>query len=165
MVELAEVQEFFFKAMLHGWAGDGKPIAVTDMPGFKEFSFQDSKFLLKDRFSSTPESDKSSGTTTIWFQDVPIWNMYYAGWYTKEASGVVKHALRQAYENEVFRGGRGQPCTLTKQMSPDSQEITVRYNNVLRSNGFDQFEGCEDVRNMSHNELCGYHRYHGMILL
>lgn len=67
MIDLKVVEEFFFKAMLQGYAAGAQKTRVPDMPGYKEIRFQEGDFLLVDRYCVTPNSEKSAGTTTIWF--------------------------------------------------------------------------------------------------
>lgn len=157
-IDMEDVKEFFFKAMLTGWAASAKNFLTFDMPGHKEISFVDGNFRLLDRYCVNKSSAKSAGTTTIWVCDTPVWIMFYGGWYEKGAIKILKDVLRQTYEEHVFVGGRG--------FSVYSKRPLV-YMNDVRQNDFSQFEGKERIAELSdrNNIPLGWHSYQGMSLV
>jgi hypothetical protein len=155
MIGLVEVQEFFFKAMVQGWAVGGQKIKIADMPGYKAIPFRDGDFYLLDCYCVTPNSPKSAGATTIWFRDMPVWVMNYGGLYDKEAIPFLKRALLKAYEARHFFGGRG-PFVFA--------EGSLIYFNQPRVNMFDKFEGREEVFDFKAGFSLGWHEYWGMNL-
>ncbi len=156
MLDMAQIQAFFFKAMMEGYAVGGQKIKIADMPGYKAIPFRDGDFYLLDRYCVTPNSPKSAGTTTIWFQDVPVWVMNYGGYYDDHAIRTLKCALRKAYETQQFIGGRG------SRVYTDGSFVYV---NHPRRNDFDAFEGRESIINEITGVELGFHQYWGMSLL
>jgi hypothetical protein len=156
MVSILEAKDFFFRAMLSGWALGGKKITISEMPGYKAIPYREGDFYLLDRWCSGPGIGKSAGATTIWFQNVPVWVMHYGGCYeSEEVVRFVKRALRVAYEGRAFFGGRG-PAHLT--------DTELTYRNFVKFNEFRKFGGTEEVRD--HNwGLLGFHDYWGMSLM
>jgi len=156
MVDIAEVQAFFFRAMREGYAGSGQKTEVADMPGYKEIRFSEGDFLLVDRYCVAPNLVKSAGTTTIWFDGVPVWVMNYGGYYEEEAISILKRALSTAYQREEFFGGRGQFVFTNG---------GLLYTNHPRLNDFARFEGREEVFGTTGRTSLGFHDYWGMSLL
>ncbi len=156
MPSIEQIQSFFFKTIVGGWAVGGQKIKIADMPGYKAITFRDGDFYLLDRYCVTPNSPKSAGTTTIWFQDVPVWLMNYGGFYQESAIAFLKRALLQTYVTHQFVGGRG-PLVYT--------EGNLVYVNQPRLNDFTKFEGREEVLNTESGVLLGFHEYWGMSLL
>ena len=126
------------------------------MPGYKAIPFRDGKFYLLDLYSKTKDSAKSTGTTTIWHDDNPIWIMHYGGFYKEEAIGFLQRALAEAYITNRFIGGRG------PSLFEDDQ---FRYENTSVTNDFSRFRGREDVLKKQSSEVMGYHEYWGMSLV
>ena len=155
-MDLKQVEAFFFKAMIEGWATGAEKHAIPDMPGYKEIAFRDGDFCLRDRWCKIKGNPKSAGHTTIWFQDVPAWVMHYSGWYDQRASGLVKRALRKNYEAKNFFGGRG-PLAF--------HEDPLVYLNKSLANDFADFHGTELVIDCDRGKELGYHDYSGMSLL
>lgn len=156
MVDLAQVQEFFFKGMVGGWAAGAKKIMIPEMPGFRAIKFREGDFRLLDCWSKTENSTKSFGTTTIWFRDIPAWIMNHGGLYDERAIAFLKRVLRQNYEAGEFVGGRG-PLVFA--------EGLLRYTNYPRHNDFHRFDGRENVFSNETGTFLGYHDYWGMSLL
>jgi len=157
-VTLAEVQAFFFKAMVGGWAVGGQKIKIADMPGYKAIPFRDGDLYLLDRYCVVPNSTKSAGTTTIWYKDVPVWVMNYGGSYEESAIKFLKSMLRMAYDSGIFCGGRG------SRLGTDSLRDLVYFNRP-RLNDFAKFDGMEQIFNTRTGSCLGYHEYWGMSLL
>lgn len=155
-MDIAEIQSFFFKAMVKGWAKGVEEISVANMPGYKAIPFQEGDFYLIDKYCVTPYSQKSAGTTTIWFKQNPVWVMNYGGFYDEDAIDCLKLALRQAYERQQFVGGRGPRIYVAK---------TLFYVNQPRFNSFTRFEGREEIFDRACGESLGFHEYWGMSLL
>lgn len=155
-MNIAQIQSFFFKAMVEGWAIGGQKIKIADMPGYKAIPFRDGDFYLLDCYCVTPNSPKSAGTTTIWFKDVPVWFMNYGGFYEESAISFLKRALHNTYEVHQFVGGRG-PILY--------EEGNLVYMNHPDPNDFAEFEGCEEVFEAESGTSLGYHKYWGMSLL
>ena len=154
MVDILEVQEVFFKGMIRGWAAGCDKFAVPDMPGYKEISYQEGKFRLLDRYCIS-RSKKSAGTTTIWYEDDPIWVMNYGGYYVSRAMGIVKNAIRDNYQDKIFFGGRGPFIHV---------EGTLIYTNRPVVNNFAKFEGREEVLDTEFGILLGFHDCWGFSL-
>ncbi|MEK7567545.1 MAG: DUF5680 domain-containing protein [Patescibacteria group bacterium] len=152
-----KVKEFFFTAMMQGWAVAGsKKIKIPDMPGYKAIAFREGDFYLLDRYCVTPNSLKSAGTTTIWFRNDPIWVMNYEGFYEERAIIPLKEALFFSYRTGQFVGGRGPKIYVDGNMI---------YVNQSRHNEFQEFDGIEEIFDGSKEESLGNHKYSGMSLI
>lgn len=158
MVDLDQVQEFFFKAMLAGWVAGAPEAEMPKMPGYKSVSFRQEQFYLLDTYCINPDSRKSAGTTTIWYNDAPVWVMSYGGYYPKKVLLFVKEALRVAYVREEFFGGRG-PLRYKEWETP------FLYKNAPSRNIFSDFWGREVVYDQTTGRQIGHHAYQGMSLL
>jgi hypothetical protein len=142
----------FFKAILAGYAGDGSGVKKEKSPdGYKTLIYEEGKFRVADRYCVTPHSDKSAGTTTIFFEGQPIWWMSYGGEYHKSEIPLLKEALSKAYHEQTFCGGRG------------PETFGDLYFNRFRGN-FESFSGTE-VINSPRGNVLGYHHYLGMSLI
>lgn len=126
------------------------------MPHYKAIPYRSEEWYLLDNYCTTPLSNKSVGTTTIWFHDVPVWVMHYSGWYDVSAIGILKRALQKTYRTGVFTGGRG-PLVYA--------EETLIYHNKPTANCFEKFAGREDIFDAENGVMLGYHEYSGMSLL
>jgi len=154
---MAQIQSFFFKAMIEGWAKNSPKMSITDMPGYKAIPFEDGDFYLLDRYCVNPHSQRSTGTTTIWFRNEPVWVMNYGGYYTKGATAFLKNALGKAYQEHHFVGGRG------PRVYKDG--LAYLYINQARINEFEKFEGREEIFAGVDNVPLGFHEYWGMSLI
>ena len=154
-MDIAKIQSFFFKAMVEGYAVDGQKIKIANMPGYKAIPFRDGDFYMLDCYCVTPNSSKSAGTTTIWFQDAPVWFMSYGGFYEEGAIAFLKLVLRKTYEAQQFVGGRG-PLVYT--------ESSLLYVNYPHHNDFAKFDGREEVFNIESRTSFGFHEYWGISL-
>jgi hypothetical protein len=147
LVGLEEIQKFFFKAMLNGYA-------ASKSSGHKA-EFREGNFRLLDCWCVNSGSLKSVGTTKIWFRGEPVWVMSYGGYYSKEVTPFLKRALHMAYESGKFVGGRGL-CVI---------EDELFYHNSPRLNDFSRFEGHEEILGNRGEVLLGSHDYWGMALI
>ena len=160
-IDLTDVKVFFFKAMLQGYARSVEKAMAYDMPGYKDIDFHEGDWRCLDRYCTTPLSDKSAGSTTIWYRSTPVWVMHYGGQYKEEVIDFLKLALRCNYEEAIFLGCRG-PEWFTHQRS------SLLYTNALfpGSQHFGAFSGFESIKDTAdNNRLLGYHGYMGMSLL
>ena len=155
-MDIAQIRSFFFKAMMEGWAMNAQEIKTTDAPGYTSIPFREGDFYLLDRYCVSPNSSKSAGTTTIWFQDIPVWLMNYGGFYEKRTIACLKEALQRTYGVHQFVGGRG-PRMHSKG--------SLVYVNQPRLNDFAKFEGREEIFDIESGELFGFHEYWGISLL
>jgi len=151
-----KTQEFFLKAMLQGWISGAEETKVPHMPGYRTIPFRDGDLFLLDCYCVNPNSSKSAGTTTIWYRDIPVWIMQYGGFYRKSEISFLKHALRCAYESNVFIGGRG-PI--------DYREDQLLYENSPNFDEFEGFSGIETIYRLPELEELGHHKYWGMYLV
>jgi len=159
-MDMKTIQEFFFKAMIEGWVSGGKEVSIPAFPGFKVIAYERENLRLIDMWTKIVEgSDKSSGVTTIFQNDQPVWIMHYGGSYPKDVTFFVKTALQNAYRNKRFCWGRG----------PESFHISgddTEYINMGHGD-FNSFEGREELFGKNRNgkrDLLGYHKYWGMSL-
>lgn len=159
---------FFLKAMLAGYAADVTPIPVSDMPGYKGIvygcNYEGVELYLVDRWCKN-NSGGSAGTTTIWTGGQPVWVMHYGGIYrAKSVTRFLKKALKHAYSEQQFNGGRGPDVFV----SVDEEDKGMVYVNHVRLNTFDEFEGTERIVSFSDENrkgwVVGFHHYWGMNL-
>ena len=149
----------FFQAMLAGYAGDGKGVVREVTPdGHKTLTWENEEFRIVDRYCVAEDCRSSAGTTTIFFNGMPIWWMAYAGQYTKSAIPFLKKALAHAYTKGEFHGGRG-PIRF--------QDGSMTYRNHQGNSGFSfgSFDGFEQIIAEDAVEALGYHKYFGMLLI
>ena len=156
-IEEIEIQSFFFKAMVSGWASGVEKIKIADMPMYKAMPFREGDFYLIDRYCVNKKSLKSAGTTTIWYRDVPVWVMNYGGFYEESVIAFLKNALFDAYSEQEFVGGRG-PLSY-------SELEGLNYVNRPLLGDFAKFEGREEIFSASSGKSLGFHEYWGMSLL
>ena len=152
---LEKVRHAFFEAMKVGWAP--LDVAISEipiplLPGVKMIPFVIGDFRVVDAYLTTACSEMSSGTTTIWRHDEPIWVMHYGGWYAKEVIPFLKTCLRQAYDERHFYGGRGRPSVKIDDYI---------YENFLERNDFNDFMGQERIIDVFGKQY-GHHWYRGM---
>ena len=159
ILDITHVEAVFFTAMQVGYAVEGiQKTEVADMPGYKEIRYEDGDFLLVDRWCVNPDSQKSAGTTTIWYKNKPVWFMSYGGFYPEETIRFLKSVLRIQYcENGRFLGGRGPKVA----SDPSAGWI---YRNRPVQNDFRNFSGREEIHNI-HTGVNGFHDYWGMSLI
>ena len=143
-------QGHFFEAMKQGYAAAPLKGAMEGMPHSKtiEYTFEDWRVL--DVYQTSPISDRSGGTTTLFFENVPIWMMQYLGKYDKKTIPCLKAALLQNYEKEVYEGGRGPEVY-------HHEDGLVYYNQVDQNDFFGRTWGTESI--FSPTGILGSHRY------
>ncbi|MBI2003669.1 MAG: hypothetical protein HYS78_01695 [Parcubacteria group bacterium] len=158
-VDAQTAEQFFFEAMKGGWAMPVPKSHIPALPGSKSIPFRIGEYTLLDYYFVAPGSDSSYGTTVIWVTERPFWVMHYGGWYKKEAIPFLKAALRQAYSQNQFVGGRG-PNSYHEKGHP------FWYRNHIENfaNSFARFHGFEDVVNTENDEVLGEHRFFGGLL-
>ena len=150
-----ELKAFFFQAMRVGYANQGGR-AISGMLGHKSIQYDNGDLHLIDQWCSGNVSNNSSGMTTIWFKDRPIWVMHYWGNYADSATSFLKDALMQCYKHDLFYGGRG-PLVCP---GPDG----LLYRNQYTSNRFERFAGREEIVSLPGATVLGWHEYAGMSL-
>ena len=160
--DITLVEAFFFTAMQTGYAVEGiQKTKVADMPGYKEIRYEDGDFLLVDRWCVNPNSQKSAGTTTIYYQNKPVWFMSYGGYYPEHLIPALKKVLRLTYQKKIFAGGRGK--------SVGDFEAGVFYVNTVEFGDFIHFRGREEIVVRSPEscvgQVAGHHDYWGMSLI
>jgi hypothetical protein len=148
----------FFAAMQSGYANDaiGK-ITVETLPGSKVIKFQSGNFTVADCWFAPENVLHSSGFTVITYRGVPVWTMSYQGWYHADAIPCLKAALRSAYDQRKFFGGRGSAF-----FSYDSMAYV---NHFDPQNDWLDFRGREEVFRLDSGVRLGCHEYHGQALL
>lgn len=151
---LKGAQEYFFRAMLAGWAGNVKGEPVPDKPGFKRTDYQDGDFRVLDEYGKGRGSNLSTGTTTIWYFDELVWAMTYGGRYREDEIPFLKEVLVDAYRKGEFYGCRGDVRI----------EAGLLYTNSFRGD-FKNFEGEEAIMSRRGRASLGHHWYRGMSLL
>jgi len=145
----------FFKGMLRGYArSELTPSKIELLDGSKVTSSPITELgvTVTDLWQTTPHSDTSWGTTTLSCSGRIVWMMQYWGEYRLEAIPFLRKALRSAYSEQKFVGGRGRSYFTDGEYT---------YLNITESNDFDNFNGCERVLNKN-GKLLGWHKYHGM---
>lgn len=144
-----EVRQFFFEAMLHGWASDTTGTkAQTNLfqPGVTYYHYQKVfpfepiplTFELSDSYASDEQTGNFFGSIIITIDGKPVWFMHYQGMYPPEANVVLRAAMTFAYHANVFHGGRGPFCYKDQQSGFD-------YICLVTKNSFEDFCGKEAV--------------------
>ncbi len=163
---LRRAQVVFFKAILAGYASKGKKkdprfTTKTSMFGFKKTNTRHyGKFTVIDSWTVSDHSNISFGTTTILFEEIPIWFMTYSGSYPENVIPFLKEALSKQYKTGEFKGGRG----------PGSfkSEDLVYINSTpgfIGTTNFSCFCGRERICVLKTGEELGFHEYSGMSMI
>jgi hypothetical protein len=154
---LAEIKGAFFEGMNVGYVADKpKKNTITELPGSKMVLYVSGPWKLTDVYHVTPLSSMSGGTIVIAYEDVPVWMMQYFGQYYEEAIPCLKAALRQAYSNCHFIGGRGPHHFVFK-------EYIYKNSEDIFPQDFKLFRGEEKVHDKS-GIIFGRHLYHGGLM-
>jgi hypothetical protein len=153
---ISGLQVAFFKAMTAGWvSGNTGETSLAELPGMKTIPFEHGDYRVLDMYTVSPESGRSSGSTTIWHKNVPIWVMYYGGYYSEIAMPFLKECLHRAYvEERRFYGGRGPHFVRGDRFT---------YINNVASDAWADFRGEESIFDLNEQPL-GSHWYRGMSL-
>jgi hypothetical protein len=158
-MDIETLQDFFFRAMLAGYASGSETEPVPGMPGWKRvppFKDESLGLMLVDMWCTHLRSGKSFGTTTIYFDGDPVWVMQYSGEYREEAVPLLKRALHEAYQAQEFHGGRGRTLLSVGGLT---------YYNAFQGD-FGSFYGKEYIREDGWQGLVlGRHEYAGMLLV
>lgn len=174
--EIEIIKQFFFRGMLNGYVNPNF-VKLTDlqaiapqmpdgfiMPGSKctvyREKIDDDFFQLIDVWFSRKDCDFSGGMTVIISSNNgPVWMMNYGGHYSEEAIPTLKLALRTAYEQKDFHGGRGHE----KFSNGD-----YLYSNDFQHGDFSEFYGYENMFKAGKSgpiqTWLGRHSYHGFLL-
>ncbi len=151
----AEAEAMFFEAMLQGYVNGAEMVPVAGFPGFKMAPpYVRGPWTVSDPYVNSALRLGSSGTTTIWFRDFPVWTMQYLGWYHKDAIPCLKAALRAAYEKKQFFAGRGPKHF--------EHEGYLYENTIDPGASFNGQFGCEEIIYSPKNEVMGGHVIRGM---
>ncbi|MDO8569510.1 MAG: DUF5680 domain-containing protein [bacterium] len=155
-LKLRGIQDIFFGAMANGYAQNTPKTSIVGLPGSKMISSELGHYKVVDCYFVNPHSDKSTGQTIIWDNNVPVWTMYYGGRYAEIAIPFLKECLHRAYVTKRrFYGGRGPYFVRGKRFT---------YVNDVRRDSFSDFEGDEFVFDLS-EQCLGHHWYRGISLL
>ncbi|MFA4955191.1 MAG: DUF5680 domain-containing protein [Patescibacteria group bacterium] len=155
MSDIDRLQNFFFAAASVTYAGNGPKFTDPERPGVKIYRFADDILRYVDEYYVN--GAKSFGSTVIWQDDQPVWHMQYRGFcHDKQASELVKKAMRAAYQEHIFAGGRG----------VDLIEGELKYHNVAM-HSFGEFHGSDCVGTMTKGKdnLLFWHKYSGGLLV
>ncbi len=158
-----DAKQFFFEAMMHGWAASAPRTIIPGLPGSKSTSFRLGDYSLLDCYFAAPDSNSSYGMKIIWLAEKPIWVMNFGGWYDKKVVPFLKRALMCNYRDNIFLGGRG-PERL------EGEDHTLQYLNEVKQNDFGNFQGYEhiiatsDQIGVSAGQKLGEHHYFGGLL-
>jgi len=159
---MAEMKEVFFEAMMAGYAAEEKP-KKSEIPGLPRSKmpkpFVKGPWTVIDFWFTTLLSDSSGGTTIILYEGQPVWMMQYFGLYCEAAIPCLKGALRAAYQEGKFFGGRGPEYWRYKPSWPVYRNKPYDF-----SSTFDVFHGVETVETSSGTPI-GVHRYQGGLML
>lgn len=154
-----EVLEAFFQAIIAGYAGGKKnqeKELLEELLDCKMTRFEQGRYQVTDMWRTLPNSDYSFGETVVYRDIIPIWVMSYQGWYDGEVIPFLKEALRNAYEQRQFVGGRG----------PEKYETgDLMYVNSYRDNRGDWRRFSESEMILRGTKVMGYHHYQGILLL
>jgi len=108
-VTLEMIERVFWMGTQRGYTNENpaKKTFFPLLPGWKGFDFQFGRFVYRDTYTTFPLNDSSSGSTTIWFDQTPVWTMSYGGCYKKKAIPFLKLALLSAIEKKGIPGWPG----------------------------------------------------------
>ncbi len=135
------VQEFFCEAMSDVMMNYDSSKQVPGYPEMRYLEYKKGNLLLIHQWLEVVTSPWTRFVTSIYVLDkglkIILWTMIGQGIYDPRALDIVKHSLKNAYEEGEFRGGRGR--SLTKLDS-------LTYHNIGNSlDSFMNFVGSEFV--------------------
>lgn len=161
-VSITEIEQFFYIARRHGYVDPtSERYPSPHKPGFKYTVYRQDRLSMIDEWCANPDPIWSSGQTTIWFDELPVWQLIYWGIYTKEAAKFLKEALRESYADGVFYNGRGRPSY----RGVGDHGNPLIYRNAPKYTRFDTGQGFEDVTDLGSQKQLGYHHYRVICLL
>jgi len=132
---------------LHGTKPEAGPF-----PGWEKDRYLDGLIQIIDIWGPRPDiAGVTTGITTLYYDQIPFWQMKYDGAYSADALPFLKEVLKQTYGWRSFCGGRGMAM----------ETGALRYDNEWTSNSFSRFAGKEQIRERATNHLLGSHTYSG----
>lgn len=162
-IDWTDVQLFWCRAMGNGWAST--EWGFSSVPPYR---FEEDGLILRDNWTQTPDSPKSSGMTVIYKQFnaeyIPIWAMNYWGSYERTEIPLLKLALRNGINftrNRTavsFLGCRGP--VMFKEATGQRKYL----NKVDSGSRFENFSGEEMIVEAASNNILGSHKYVGQVL-
>lgn len=179
-----EIQGFFFDASLATYAGGAAKTTIPGLLGSKHYHFERGNLLYDDVYFTNGEY--SGGSTVISLRTEPkpvnLWLMQYHGWCKDddpEILAFLKEALRYAYEQQSFCGGRGEyRYPLGDSYKTSQGDILEYFNNGDQKDGpiyslgqsqWSKFSGEEFINRLSRKiggiEKVFWHRYQGLSLI
>jgi hypothetical protein len=109
-LDLKKMAAFLVKAKINTYAADGKETS-PQRKGFRELEFSDGDFYYRDSYSGY---FCAPGQEVVYFKEVPVWTMAYAGGMSegfqknKKLTGntfkFLKKVLSRVEESRPFRG-------------------------------------------------------------
>jgi hypothetical protein len=159
LMDIEQLQEFFFQAALVTWAGNGEKTIIPDLPQAKVFVYKDGEFRYVDLYYVSAWGQQSFGQTTIWYDGTPVWGMQFGGYYPEDVIAFLKAALQETYKQRLFCGGRG---------NTRFEQGNLLYTNRPAPNDFTDFAGIEGIFRKDSNEklqIIGRHWYRGYSLM
>jgi len=167
MLDIAEAERFFFRAMVAGYAADAPKMRVPQLPGYKLYTHSEGPYTLTDCYWTTVHASSSAGETLIVYEGQPVWCMRYEGAYEKAVTPFLKQVLAQAYAACRFYSGRGEHRA-TGEVEINGKRLRIEYLNSEdpgnarnRLCTFTQFRGSEEIREVESKRVCGFHDYSG----
>ena len=165
MIEVKEIEQVFFEAMVDGWARGAKKTTISEFPGSKAIVWKKGLWRVVDCYVVGPlvegtiaplatPGNKSAGSTMIWHSNIPVWMMSYGGYYAEAVIALLKRVLLAAYEERKFFGCRGGPPYISGPLT---------YTNEFQGD-FSRFSGREKISDHWSATLMGWHEYWGMVL-
>jgi hypothetical protein len=143
---VSKIQQVFFLAMLRGYAKSPAKAMLPQLPGSRVVTTvhgYGGRFRVADCWLVSNNSNLSSGTTTIWFKNEPVWVMHYGGWYDMEVIPFLKKCLLRAYRKREFYGGRGPVLVRGKDYV---------YENQVTDRRFEVARGEESICDLAHSK-------------
>ena len=110
-LDFKQLGDFLYNANIHGYAGGGFTFDPPQRPGFDELEYRSGDWLYHDSYSG---HYFAPGQETVYYKDVPVWAMSYAGGmkfeyhgnkdFTRESIEFLKKALLAMTREKPFRG-------------------------------------------------------------
>jgi len=151
---IEQIPRVFFAAM-RAYAGNMQNGTIREVPGLETVLFEVDCFKACHYFVAAHGRYKFE-QIIILCDGEPAWTMSWYGWCVESAIPFLGRALRKAYDQRGFFGGRG-PKTV-----PESGMLYM--NSVEQPSSWRRFNGQEEI--FDHDDrLIGWHRYQGILLL